>query len=264
MRRRSNNNSTIEAVIPNIQSSLVPRRPSTRFASVEIAHSWEPLDEIGGDFLFYEKSGDRYVSLEIGDVTGHGIYSGLIMTALHGLMFGHRRNLTAPEVIMANANAFLCRLRELQSSRDPHSLVRMMMCSLFILRVDFDKRVVTYCNAGHPPPLYVTNDATVQTLKLGSRNLILGVKPTAIYRAFTLRPAAGDTLLLFTDGISEATNEADAEFGVDRLDGLLCANKHLKPREIIDCICTAMTDFRGTRAMTDDAAMAVLQFGTNW
>jgi len=140
----------------------------------------------------------------------------------------------------------------------------MMMCSMFSLRIDFGARVMTYCNAGHPPPLYLPVGVEGQILRLGSRNLILGVKATAIYRAYTLRPSPGDTLLLFTDGVSEAMNETDEEFSVGKLEALLHEHSHLKPREIIARISREVAQFRGAAEPTDDVAMAVLQFGPYW
>jgi Serine phosphatase RsbU, regulator of sigma subunit len=225
---------------------------------------WEPLDEIGGDFLYYEKAENRFLSVEVGDVMGHGTRAGLVMTALHGLFFGLRQSITPLDQVLANANAFLCRLQQLETSRDPHGVARMLMSSMFLLRVDFDTGLLTYCNAGHPPALYAANTSERQVLRLRSGGPILGAIPTANYRAATLRPAAGDTVLLFTDGLSEATSDAGDEFGVDRLEQLLLEFCPLKPREIVDQINRAVSDFRGATTTTDDVAVAVLQFGANW
>jgi serine phosphatase RsbU (regulator of sigma subunit) len=251
-------------MLPNIQSCLLPRRTATRFGSVEIAHAWKPLDEIGGDFLYYEKMSDRFLSLEIGDVTGHGVRAGLVMTALHGLIFGLRQSSEPVDRILDNANSFLCRLQKLETMHEPQGLARMLMATMFLLRIDFEARVVTYCNGGHPAALYAAKGAEGQVLSLRTGGPILGAIPTATYRATRLRPAAGDTVLLFTDGLSEAADEAGEEFSVGRLQHLLLELAPLRPQEIVDRVTEVVSEFRGSAETGDDVAVAVLKFGDNW
>jgi phosphoserine phosphatase RsbU/P len=251
-------------MLPNIQRNLVPRRPSTRYGHVEVAHLWEPLDEIGGDFLYYEKVCDRYLSLEIGDVTGHGTEAGLVMTALHGLFFGQRQRSAAPDQMLADANAFLCRLRNRDSRHDANAFVQHMMCSMFLLRLDLETGVLAYCNAGHPAALYLAHGTEGPIISLQSGGPILGVLDEAKYQASQMRPAAGDTLLVFTDGLSEAANAADEEFGSERLQRLLESLHTVEPREIVQRVSRAVGEFRATAPTTDDVAMAVMQFGSKW
>lgn len=252
----------------NIQRSLVPRRPSTRFAGLEIGHLWEPLDEIGGDFLYYEKIGDRYLSLEIGDVMGHGTHAGLVMTALHGLFFGMRQELVPVDQMLQRANEFLCRLRPQADATDgveDGSTFRLPLSSMFILRIDVEKGTLTYSNAGHPPPMYLAHnrqDHSIIPLETGGP--ILGALPAATYRASVLRPAVGDAVLLYTDGLSEASNEEGEEFTRSRLGVLLTQLHELQPREIISAILSSRDEFRGGAEIRDDVAFLVLQFGENW
>lgn len=251
-------------MLPNIQLYLVPRRPSKRYGHVEIAHTWQPLDEIGGDFLYYEKISDRYLSLEVGDVTGHGTKAGLVMTALHGLFFGLRQRIAPLDQMLSDANTFLCRLGEHETRRDPNAHVQHMMCSMFLLRLDFETGVLTYSNAGHPAAMYLPDGTGGQIISLKSAGPILGVLPNAKYQVLTLRPVPGDVVLIFTDGLSEASNEADAEFGTQRLEQLLQTVCDLEPREIVERINEAVNSFRGAIRTTDDVAVAVLQFGPKW
>jgi phosphoserine phosphatase RsbU/P len=250
-------------MLPNIQRYLVPRRPSLKVSHVEIAHSWDPLDDIGGDFLYYERTGDRHVSLEIGDVTGHGAEAGLVMTALHGLFFGLRQRIAPLHQMLADANVFLCRLRQ-DAQIDPKAFAQHMMCSMFVMRLDLSTGVLTYSNAGHPAALYLAGGVDGHIIPLQGGGPILGVLPHAVYQELTMKPEPGDTLLVYTDGVPESSDSEEHEFGNERLRELLRAVQSLPPREIIEEIQRTIGQFRCGTGRTDDVAVAVMQFGAKW
>jgi sigma-B regulation protein RsbU (phosphoserine phosphatase) len=250
-------------VLPNIQEYLIPRRPSSRYAALEVAHIWLPLEPIGGDFLYYERINDDFITIEVGDVTGHGTQAGLVMTALHGLFFGLRAQLVPVDNMMMRANDFLCRLQQVDT-RDPRVFAQQWLCSMFLLRVDFKNRSLTYCNAGHPPGLYLPNGTDGEIMPLKSGGLILGAIPNGKYTPAVLRPASGDLVLLFTDGVSEAVGPTGHEFGVERLEQALRELRDLPPRDIASQITNRVNDFRKDATATDDIAMAILKFGQNW
>jgi len=250
--------------LPNIQEFLVPRRPSSRYGRVEVAHLWRPLDEIGGDFLYYEQIAQQFLSLEIGDVMGHGTHAGLVMTALHGLLFGLRQQVVPLDKMLQSANEFLWRLQQLQTTQSLEGSSRSLLCSMFLLRVDLKNRTLSYCNGGHPAALYLPSDADAEILWLQTGGLILGALPTASYQAAQLRPVAGDTVLLFTDVLSESRSYAGEEFGTTRLETILRECRISRPREIVEQMERRLTEFRGTAVTTDDLAVAVLQFGSKW
>lgn len=252
------------APLPNIQEFLVPRRPSSRYGPVEVAHLWRPLDEIGGDFLYYEQVGEDFLSLEIGDVMGHGTHAGLVMTALHGLLFGLRQQLVPLDRMLASANEFLWRLQHLQTRLVQDAVIPPLLSSMFSLRVDLRKRTLTYCNAGHPFAIYLPCDADAEVLRLESGGVILGAISSAEYQSSQLRPVAGDTILLFTDGLTETKNEVGEEFGTVRLETFLREFQTLTPRDIVDQLDQRVSVFRGRAAPADDVAVAVLQFGNRW
>jgi len=249
--------------LPNIQRYLVPRRPSLKVSQVEIAHFWEPLDEISGDFLYYERVGMRHLSLEIGDVTGHGAQAGLVMTALHGLFFGLRQRVAPLHRMLTDANTFLCRLGQ-DPSRHPDAFVEHMMCTMLLLRLDMQTGVLTYCNAGHPAALYLDHSSESSIIPLQGGGPILGVIESAKYEELSIRPVAGDTLLVFTDGIPETHNDASDEYGGNRLRDRLLGIYTLPPRDIAARIQQDVSDFRGSAPKTDDCTAAVMQFGLKW
>jgi serine phosphatase RsbU (regulator of sigma subunit) len=249
--------------IPNIQEFLIPRRPSSKYGSVEVAHLWHPLDDIGGDYLYYEQVDNQFLSIEIGDVIGHGTHSGLVMTALHGLLFGLRQELIPLDTMLSNANDFLWRLTQMQNSHDPDNTAQLL-CSMFLMRVDVKNRIMTYCNAGHPAALYLPSTAEAEIMSLQTGGIILGAIPGAQYHASPLRPAAGDTVLLFTDGLSEARGATGDEFGTARLEKLLREFRTLKPREIVEQLRRRVSEHWGEAPSTDDVSIAVIQFGSKW
>jgi len=250
--------------LPNIQEFLVPRRPASRYGAVEVAHLWSPLDEIGGDFLYYEQVAEQFVSLEIGDVIGHGTHAGLVMTALHGLLFGLRQQVVPLDRMLASANEFLWRLQQLQTSQSRDATFRSLLCSMFLLRIDLKNQTLTYSNAGHPPALYLPSGVDADVLWLESGGLILGALPTATYQASQLRPVSGDTILLFTDGLSESRNPSGDELGMARLEAILREIQPLNVRQIVDEVNTRLAAYRGGAAATDDVAVAVVRFGNKW
>jgi sigma-B regulation protein RsbU (phosphoserine phosphatase) len=249
--------------MPNIQDYLVPRRPASRFGAIDIAHAWQPLDEIGGDFLHYERVDEHLLYLEIGDVIGHGAHAGLVMTALHGLLFGLRQQHSPVDRMASSANDFLCRLQSAGATREK-PVTQTLLCSMFIMRIDFRTATATYCNAGHPPAMYALHSSEPTIMALQTGGTILGALPTARYAHATLRPARGDTVLLFTDGLSEASNPSGEELGRAAIEELLRKVRLLPPREIVPPICNLAVEFRAGGTASDDLSIAVLQFNNNW
>jgi sigma-B regulation protein RsbU (phosphoserine phosphatase) len=135
---------------------------------------------------------------------------------------------------------------------------------MFLLQIDFETRVLTYCNAGHPAALYAVTGSDGQILPLRTGGPILGAVSGAIYRASRLRPVAGDVVLLYTDGLSETMDEAGNEFATTRLHRLLQDLAGLKPRKIVEEVIRTVADFRGNADRVDDIALAALKFGEAW
>jgi serine phosphatase RsbU (regulator of sigma subunit) len=186
------------------------------------------------------------------------------MTALHGLFFGLRQRIAPLDQMLSDANAFLCRLGQQEAKREANAFAQHMMCSMFLMRLDLESGVLSYCNAGHPAALYLACGTEGQIISLQSGGPILGVVPNAKYQSLQLRPVPGDLLLVFTDGLSETANEAELEFGARGLAQLMQHLQGLEPREIVEHIIHAVSVFRGTAPTTDDVAVAVLQFGPKW
>jgi sigma-B regulation protein RsbU (phosphoserine phosphatase) len=116
----------------------------------------------------------------------------------------------------------------------------------------------TYCNAGHNPPLIIRAGGTIEELSAGG--LILGVMGDAGYQEETVSLAPGDMLFLYTDGITEAKNSLDEEFGVDRLTRLLVEMRNLPPDDLLDIVFEEANRFSaGDLLQQDDTTLLVLK-----
>jgi sigma-B regulation protein RsbU (phosphoserine phosphatase) len=250
-------------MIANIQRSFLPKRPIAR-NGIEAAHAWVPLEEIGGDFLYYGFNEDASFSMEIGDVLGHGTRAGLVMAALHGLIYG-LRGVNAPvNHGVARANSFLCALPLPRVAEEPPK-DQPFMASFFALRIDLKRRTLSWCNAGHPPPLYLGGGSDdPRVLPLSTGGLVLGVLGETQYQLGTLRPDPGDVLLLFTDGLTEARDAEGREFG-DMCD-LSAQLPRWRGRSAKECVMATqdLLSKHTSLPLSDDLCITVLRFTEKW
>ena len=124
--------------------------------------------------------------------------------------------------------------------------------------VDCAGATLTFCNAGHNPPILVHDDGTIE--RLSSGGMVLGIFDRSDYVEETVALRAGDRLVLFTDGITEAVDEGNYEFGDTRLVDLVAAHRDQSPQRLVDAVVTAVGSFAGP-ALADDATVVCLSFG---
>jgi sigma-B regulation protein RsbU (phosphoserine phosphatase) len=116
---------------------------------------------------------------------------------------------------------------------------------------------VAYCNAGHNPP-YRTGSAQLTTIDDG-KGIILGVRPQATYRTGTLTLAPGETLYLFSDGVTEAHDPTGALFSEERLEAALRAAAGARSHDVVEKVTAAVKDFVGSALPSDDITMLALR-----
>jgi sigma-B regulation protein RsbU (phosphoserine phosphatase) len=129
---------------------------------------------------------------------------------------------------------------------------------VFYAIFNFRTGVVNYCNAGHNPPHLLHKNGTVSELPL-SKNTILGVFDNLTYLEDELQLEQGDTLVMFTDGVTEATNVNFDEFGDERLDNILCQQTNASCQQIIQAVKAGIKDFVGEAEQSDDITMLVVK-----
>jgi sigma-B regulation protein RsbU (phosphoserine phosphatase) len=231
-------------IAADIQRQLLP---SGRYAGAtfEAAAASAPCREIGGDFFdYYDLQPDGF-SFVLGDVAGKGPPAALLTAMLQGILATHTSLVSTPAQLVKHVNDILVR-RTIPSR-----------FATFIYAALSPHGTLTYCNAGHNPPLLITARG-VRSLDTGG--LIAGAFSQATFAEETLQLQPGDLLVAFSDGITEAVNAAGEEFGEERLLACVMANRQLNPSSVLDCLLGAVQQFSENTVRTDDQTALVLRY----
>jgi len=227
-----------------VQRALLPE-PHLRLEGWEVAHLWEPLGAVSGDHmdLIRAKEDGGPLHLLLGDVAGKGVAASLLQTHLHALFRALApAGMSLPEL--------LCRANTLFAE----ATLSSKYATLVALRLH-PEGVMELANAGHPRPLLV--DARgVRPVEGGG--LPLGLFPDSSYRHRELKLAPGQTLLLYTDGWTEAA-KGEEEFGIGRGAAIL---RHASPRplpEVLEMCREAMERFLGGSPRRDDLTLVAVR-----
>jgi len=233
------------AVAKRIQASLLPSVVPRR-DQVEIAAVTRPCQEVGGDLYDLLDFGDAGIGLAVADVSGKGVPAALILSGLQATLRAEARPQEAPEPIIRKINERLC--QDVQ----PGSFA-----SLLYAHLDVERSCLTYVNAGHPAGLVIRRDGTLERLDEGG--VLLGVEPGAPYRAGRRIMAPGDLLFLYSDGVTDVLNEADEEYGQERLEALLPRLAHLPTESVLQTVISSVEAFVGG-SLQDDLTLLVAKF----
>ena len=198
-------------VARRIQESIVPRRfpPFPHRSDVAVHASMVPARSVGGDFYDYFFVDDHRLVFTIGDVTGKGVPAALYMAVTRTLLRATASRGLRPHECLAAANEAL--FEDIDSA---------MFVTCFHAVLDTRTGVVEFSNAGHNPPYVLRADGRVETTEEAG-GFMLGAFPGVAYDHATLHLQPCDTLVLFTDGVSEAVGPLDELYGDDRLVGCL-------------------------------------------
>ena len=221
---------------------------------LDIYASMEAAKDIGGDFYDFFRIDDDHIALVIGDVCGKGIPAALFMAVSRtiirskGVQCGSGgAQCDAGGACMTESN----RLLEAYSAD-------CMFVTVFYAIYNTGTGLVTYCNAGHNPPLLLRNDGTVEELPR-SKNTMLGVFDMIEFKEDCLQLEPGDTLVMFTDGVTEAMNPDEEEFGTGRLKMTLGGLAGKSSQQVIGGVKAAIKDFAEGAEQSDDITMLVVK-----
>lgn len=229
------------ATAGQLQRMLLP--PSPFLANGwTAAHRYEPAGVVSGDYLDVVSHGERLYFM-LGDVSGKGVAASLLMAQLHAMF----RTLIPFELsldeLIARASALLCA-----------SSLPAQYATLVSGYLDPDGGAVI-ANAGHPPPLAITGKQHRQVRATG---VPIGMFCESQFTSTQLRLDAGDTLLLFTDGLTEATNPAGDEYGA-RLEDIARRAAHLPVADLVSAVMSDQAGFRRGSANTDDLTVLAIR-----
>jgi len=230
----------------SIQKSFLPES-APNVGGFELAALNVPALEVGGDFYdFIPISADKW-GLVVADVSGKGVPAALFMTVSRTLVRANALgNYTAAEVIQ--------RANDLISEDDRAN----MFVTLFYAILDIQRQTLKYVNAGHNPPLLLKGDGR-EVMLLEAKGIALGVMPDIKLEEKEVALGKGAVVVFYTDGVTEAVNNRQQQFGQDRLVKVLEKNHHLSAQEIINKIRQEITDFAGDQPQFDDITMIVLK-----
>jgi serine phosphatase RsbU (regulator of sigma subunit)/predicted ester cyclase len=227
-----------------IQQALMPQA-LCRGIGYQVAASSRPCRSIGGDFIDYFNLPDGAFAFVLGDIAGKGPAAALLAAVMQGVF---------------TANAYRCGTPAIQIGEANDALVRRGIDSRFATAVyavlSRDGRL-TYCNAGHNPPLLVRASG-MHRLETGG--MVVGMIKEATFEEQTVQLEPGDVLVAFSDGITEARNVDGEEFGEGRL--LTCVNAHreLAPAVLLQEIFETVHHFSAGGAQADDLTVLVLSY----
>lgn len=220
--------------------AAVPHLPGWEMSAVS-----QPARDLGGDLYDFLTLDDRWHGVMIGDVSGKGLQAALRM-AVARTVFRHeaRRNDT-PETTLAAVNRGVC-------NDIPHGMVTMLYIMLDPL-----EGLMRIANAGHTYPLLIVGPAKVEEWELPG--MPLGVDPDITYDVETLVVEPGQTIVLYTDGVTEANDEADLMFDLEGLQHLLETNSQLKPRPLMKTLLRELRNWSKNAPQSDDITVVVLR-----
>jgi sigma-B regulation protein RsbU (phosphoserine phosphatase) len=226
-----------------IQEGFLPKE-IPQLAGYEIAAAWQSARVVGGDYFDVLPFDGEMCGLCIADVAGKGLPAALLMSNLQAAVRGLASPSLSPEALCARLNALLC--RNIASDR---------FVTLFYAQLDGPARQLRYVSAGHNPPFVLHRDGSHDRLREGG--VVLGVFASQSFKSGTVELQSGDRMVLYTDGVTEASNSDDEEFGEERLLQVLQQNPARSAEEIQKNILQATTEFsRGP--WQDDATLLVV------
>lgn len=228
-----------------IQQSMLPRNDLHQ-DDVNICGTQEPAREVGGDLFDYFIRDEKLYFL-IGDVSGKGAPSAMLMAVTHALFRSASAHDSNPGHIMQTLNETLCQ------GNDSN-----MFVTIFIGVLDLPTGHLRYCNAGHDVP-YVIHDSHYSVLDCHP-NIPVGVFDDKKYGVQQMEMSPDSTIFLYTDGLAEAMDKDHQQFGMTRIEAVLdrCAKDQLKPQQILKIFNERVHQFVGEAEQSDDLTMLAI------
>jgi sigma-B regulation protein RsbU (phosphoserine phosphatase) len=208
-----------------------------------------PALQMGGDFYDFMTLPDGRVGLVMADVSGKGVAAAFFMAVA-------RTTLSELAPLISDPGECLSRVNDLICERNPLDMFVTVFYGVFDPRTG----VLAYANAGHNPPRTVL-DHQVQILGDGHPvDLALGILPGSAYASYRRTMSAGELLLLYTDGVTEAFNTSNEAYAEGRLDTLLARTGGLSPEEVLESLLQDVTRHAAGASQSDDITIAALKW----
>lgn len=230
--------------------------PPTALTGYELACYNEPAHDVDGDFYTFTQFGPASFEVLAGDVMGKGISAALIAVSINNTYRKILAEMLAAHPAAVPSPATL--INAIHAAVTPQLIDAAIFVTLALLRCDQEAQTVTWVNAGHTPTLLLPADGSEVHDLLGD-NLPLGVLANESYVQHVAPFGPGDTLLLYSDGVSEALDARRFEYGVDRIKALLAHGGRTAPAQILDRLRQDLHEYAGSAKGADDRSAIVIR-----
>jgi len=228
-----------------VQLELLPAN-DPKLPGFDISAYNFPTEEVSGDYYDWVLIYEDQIALVIADVSGKGVPAALLMAFLRASLRAASHIGYAPQISMAKVNYLLW-----------ESIERNQFVTAFYGILDTGNRTLSYANAGHNPPLLLNAKGESRFIERGG--LPLGMFRDTRYHQYYLSFVPGDVLVLYTDGVTEATNPAGEEFGRDRLAKAVAATAGLTARDLIISLQNEVLSWTDGKGASDDITFFVIK-----
>lgn len=239
------------SVAREIQHGILPHLTDLKkvegIDTVDIYASMLAAKDVGGDFYDFFRVDDHRFGFAIADVSGKGVPAAIFMAVSHTLIKSTGIRGMSSDECMKTVNDILC-----------DESVGSMFVTVFYGIYDLQTGQITFTNAGHNPPYILKADGQVEVVK-SPCNLVLGAVPDMPFSCDTMKLEPGDTLYMFTDGVTEAENKNHDQFGESRLEAALAECKGADSRHIVDTVNAKVKEFINGASQSDDITQLVIR-----
>lgn len=230
-----------------IQKALLPQQIPT-IPGLDLAVFSRPAQIVGGDYFDFFQFADGSPGLAIADVAGHGMSASLLMASVQTALRTLIPESDSPVEVLQRVNRFFY-----------HNVHMTTFVTLFLGRFDPALHTLTYSNAGHNPPLLFRSgmDGQESISWLSPTGAAIGLIEEFQITTETMPLAPGDTLLFYTDGVTEAIDQQEEEFGQDRIVELIRREAALPARDLVRALRQGLQEFTADQPLADDTTIIV-------
>ncbi len=231
----------------SVQKMLLPQEVPD-IPGLEIAAYSRPAQIVGGDYFDFIEFGGGFHGLAIADVAGHGVSASLHMASIQALLRTLAPANKSPSEVMSQVHKLFI-----------HNIRFETFVTFFIGAFDSSTKTLTYCNAGHQPPLILrkTESKEQPVVMLRPTGAAIGLVEEAEFGEKTIDLQEGDLLVLYTDGVTEAMNIHNQQFGRERLKTLIRKVERMPVKKVIQKIRLSLEEFSEDRPFADDTTIMV-------
>lgn len=229
-----------------VQAGLLPRS-IPEIAGWEFSATWVPAREVGGDYYDFIPMQDEHLGVLVADVTDKGMPAALFMASTRNIVRSCMDGKNGPAACLTKANQLI------SAESDDNMYVSMFYCCL-----ELKRNQITYVNAGHNPALFFNAKQKIITT-LDRTGMWLGVEAESSYNQASIFLDKGDLILLYTDGVTDAIDKLEQDYGMDRLKEVLFTNVGKGSKEILQSIMDSIHAFCGDVTPFDDITLVLIK-----